>query len=711
MIFWSMVRRKRENSLWIRELHFLWSPEEQETIQKSRDPSVITTASGTTPTTKGATRKCMWFGHVVSGSTIERITRGGLARWIARRKVLSYEWRHLGQPSNLVKNGANSFVKNRQPHSFGGSRRASNRAPDQRSGWPEAGTSCGRHERRVETELPEWLQPFTEGLTGRIFKFGRRLSSLRGHTTSSNSFIPASSSKTFFKQIRTKAQFVHSLKKKPSCVACRRTKVTKAPCKINPDDRADRIKIVERLGDILTADHKVLNEDQESTLHHKCAVVVQDLANQWLQSYPCTTKSAQETMRSLREILGSRRKSEIHLFGQFSKIHQSSRRAQVEPWKIYSAQIRNKGIAERAARRIKEGTSSTLVQSGLESWWAEHWALLLSPKCVWPDIPWTSGQFTIWRACDSIWSRSDMLHNITRGPRSSASVRHKSPSWNTHWIRLERGEKLDWWSFDCWFGRSENNSITWNSCKKIQFNKSSQQKNEFVSPCKAGDMLQERQPLSAAVYQAGCDLLRESQQHSTEEKEETRDPDPDVETRQDLCNIMRNYKNIGIMVFRQRNSVPNDDFRCLGITLISRDKRKFALTYFMKQPSMIIGTFVETLHWKDSNCSTQNSPERPIAGAKLRDKETSYHKTFKILAGRMVKNVEKRSAQSWQEMDPAREQRGIYFTPNDEPVHEESMNNAKNLGDIKNLSDALKSHHTNQTERFKLAVTLCKCLV
>ena len=36
--------------------------------------------------------------------------------------------------------------------------------------------AVGDHERSVETQLPEWLQPFTEGLTRVIFKFDRRIS-------------------------------------------------------------------------------------------------------------------------------------------------------------------------------------------------------------------------------------------------------------------------------------------------------------------------------------------------------------------------------------------------------------------------------------------------------------------------------------------------------------------------------------------------------
>ena len=68
----------------------------------------------------------------------------------------------------------------------------------------------------------------------------------------------------------------------------------------------------------MTADRKVPNEEQESVLHHKYAVVVQDLATQWIQSYPRKTESAQEMKRSLRNFFTSRRKTEIDLYGQLS---------------------------------------------------------------------------------------------------------------------------------------------------------------------------------------------------------------------------------------------------------------------------------------------------------------------------------------------------------------------------------------------------------
>ena len=57
------------------------------------------------------------------------------------------------------------------------------------------------------------------------------------------------------------------------------TKVTRAHCRISPDDRADRIEIAEKFGYTKTAYHKIINQDQESRLHRRYAVLMQDLAS------------------------------------------------------------------------------------------------------------------------------------------------------------------------------------------------------------------------------------------------------------------------------------------------------------------------------------------------------------------------------------------------------------------------------------------------
>ena len=56
-----------------------------------------------------------------------------------------------------------------------------------------------------------------------------------------------------------------------------------------------------KIGDMITADHK--SSAGECRNNHPCAVVVQDIANQWTQSDPCKTKTSQETDKSSRKFL------------------------------------------------------------------------------------------------------------------------------------------------------------------------------------------------------------------------------------------------------------------------------------------------------------------------------------------------------------------------------------------------------------------------
>ena len=57
--------------------------------------------------------------------------------------------------------------------------------------------------------------------------------------------------------------------------------------------------------------HKVLSDNCESRNNHRYAVVVQDLATQWIQAYPCKTKTSQETQRSFQKFLEPERKPKV----------------------------------------------------------------------------------------------------------------------------------------------------------------------------------------------------------------------------------------------------------------------------------------------------------------------------------------------------------------------------------------------------------------
>ena len=94
--------------------------------------------------------------------------------------------------------------------------------------------------------------------------------------------------------------FLLTSKKKRNCELRLRTKITRAPCRRRSGAAAPQ---AEKFGDLITADLEVLNEESESWNNHRYAVVVQDLATQWIQSYPCNSETSQETEKSSRKFL------------------------------------------------------------------------------------------------------------------------------------------------------------------------------------------------------------------------------------------------------------------------------------------------------------------------------------------------------------------------------------------------------------------------
>ena len=104
----------------------------------------------------------------------------------------------------------------------------------------------------------------------------------------------------------------HSVKthfpKDRNCEICQRTNITRAPCRRRNGGAVPR---AENFGDLITADHKVFSDNCESRNNHRYAVVVQDLATQWIQSNPCKTKTSQETQRSLQKFLEPDRKPKV----------------------------------------------------------------------------------------------------------------------------------------------------------------------------------------------------------------------------------------------------------------------------------------------------------------------------------------------------------------------------------------------------------------
>ena len=148
-------------------------------------------------------------------------------------------------------------------------------------------------------EIPEWLQPLTDNLED-----------LLTHVPAHSSERENSDSEGFTKVVTQKRK--HSIythfPKDRNCDVCLRTKITRFPCRRRNEGSIPR---AEKFCDLITADHKGLNEGSESRNNHRYTVVKQDLANQWKQSYPSKTKTSQETEKSLRKFLEPSQKPKV----------------------------------------------------------------------------------------------------------------------------------------------------------------------------------------------------------------------------------------------------------------------------------------------------------------------------------------------------------------------------------------------------------------
>ena len=112
-----------------------------------------------------------------------------------------------------------------------------------------------------------------------------------------------------------------------SCEICKRTKITRAPSRRRNGGAVLR---AENFGDLITADHKVFSDNCESWHNHRYAVVVQDLATQWIQAYPCKNKIFTRYPEKLAKAFGAREEAQTHLHWQFIGIRQTLWRSLLE---------------------------------------------------------------------------------------------------------------------------------------------------------------------------------------------------------------------------------------------------------------------------------------------------------------------------------------------------------------------------------------------
>ena len=154
--------------------------------------------------------------------------------------------------------------------------------------------------------------------------------------------------------------------------------------------------------DLITADHKVLSEGCGSRHNHRYAVVVHDLATQWIQSYPWEVRRAD-------------RETKIHLHWDFLGIWQSLWRMNLESLYVNATQIRNEWDCWESSTQNEERyiCGPVAIRSGWKKVGGFHGVLMLSAKhsrslVWWEDTTWKAVRSTISRPSFSVRSNGRM---------------------------------------------------------------------------------------------------------------------------------------------------------------------------------------------------------------------------------------------------------------------------------------------------------------
>ena len=142
----------------------------------------------------------------------------------------------------------------------------------------------------------------------------------------------------------------------------------------------------ENFGDIITADHKVLSEESQSRNNDRYAVVVQDLATQWLQSFPCKTKTSQETQKNLMKFLEPTKTS----YSQ-SRMEQSKFLEDIRFWE-HTGQPRQRRWTWRSSRRIRRVFFSLTTRVIVVWWWSQERFLVYFRELHLPSTRGTQSQ-------------------------------------------------------------------------------------------------------------------------------------------------------------------------------------------------------------------------------------------------------------------------------------------------------------------------------
>ena len=371
--------------------------EEKTTIRSVKEPFHIQSANGTLTITEEAHVRVPALNIWIWAQLVEECPAVLSLGILCGKQGWSYEWKSGGQPT--MSKGSKSITltphhdvpmiftsqsdKEQEPKSEESTR---DNSWQERSCPPDCG---GRPSAEAENEVLSSPSSSQE-------------SSTTASTSSSSSSSEASQKPK--KKVKKKAcerkkqRFVKSKYAKapsarhnlythfpadPDCEICKMTKITKAPCKAGAIPEPDGLPPARKFGDRLTADHKTLIGDQASRGGARYALIIQDEYTRWIQAFATKTRSYPEVMQAFRRFMPMDQQPK-HVY--LDNAPELIKAMEELTWTFDTGtphRPETNGAAERAVRRVKEGTSATLLQSGLpEDWWQEAMDCYCFLRCV-----------------------------------------------------------------------------------------------------------------------------------------------------------------------------------------------------------------------------------------------------------------------------------------------------------------------------------------
>ena len=163
---------------------------------------------------------------------------------------------------------------------------------------------------------------------------------------------------------RNRNVFTH-YQKDPNCEVCKKITTPRARCRIKLEKCVAGIALSTKFCDLIMADHKMLNVQNESRCGRQNAPIVQDDRTNWIHSSPMKAKDTSERDKDHHFCAQKPQRIYTDISKAFIKACQDS---QLNHDTRGIRRSETNGVAERAVRRVKEGTAVALVQSGLTEW-------------------------------------------------------------------------------------------------------------------------------------------------------------------------------------------------------------------------------------------------------------------------------------------------------------------------------------------------------